>query len=111
MITLREKSNAIKYLKSIVVKHQKYEFAAWLRDKEKSILEEMEIIEAIALAKDYSFTFDDKLNYNQYHYVLELISTYENKHNYNEQQFVEMVRKDCIHLIRDQKIDELFGES
>jgi replication-associated recombination protein RarA len=105
MITLKEKADTIKYLKSLVVKHQKYEFAAWLRDREKSILEEIGEVE------DYSYTFDGKLNYNQYHYVLELISTYENKHNYNEQQFIEMVRKDCIHLIRDQKIDELFGES
>ena len=101
MISLREKSDAIKYLKSLVVKSQKYEFASWLRDKEKSILEEIGEVE------DYSYTFDGKLNYNQYHYALELISTYENKYNYNEQQFVEILRKDCIHLIRDQKIDEL----
>ena len=103
MITLKEKSEAIKYLKSIVVKHQKYEFAAWLRDEEKSILDELGEVE------DYSYTFDGRLNYNQYHYAIDLISKYENKHNYNEQQFAEILRKSCIDLIRDKKIDELLG--
>jgi replication-associated recombination protein RarA len=102
MISLREKSDAIKYLKSLVVKHQKYEFAVWLRDKEKSILEEIGEVE------DYSYTFDGKLNYNQYHYLIELISKYKNS---DEKEFAEMIKKDYIHLIRDQKIDELFGES
>ena len=37
-MTLNEKVEAIRYLKTLAIKYQNYEFAAWLRDKEKEIL-------------------------------------------------------------------------
>lgn len=106
MITLKEKYQTVNHLKGIVVKCQKYEFAAWLRDIEKSILNEL--LNELGY-EVYPIDFDGKLNYNQYHYAIELISTYENKYNYNEQQFVEILKKSYIDFIRDQKIDDLLG--
>ena len=41
-MTLQDKLVSIKYLKGIVVKHQKYEFASWLRDIERKFIEDID---------------------------------------------------------------------
>jgi hypothetical protein len=120
MITLKEKSESIKYLKALVVKHQKYELAAWLRDKEKQILEQLNL----PINVSYSYTYEGLITYAQYLQMTDLLSEFENKYSSSKDQYVlkeytlkttseirEELYKNCINVIREQKLDDLFGES
>ena len=114
MITLKEKSVAIKYLKALVVKHQKYELAAWLRDKEKQIFEQLN------LPINVSYTYECLITYAQYLQMTDLLSEFENKYSSSKEkeytlkttsEIREELYKNCINVIREQKLDDLFGES
>jgi hypothetical protein len=98
-----EKVEAIKYLKSIVVKYQKYEFAAWLREKEGNILDE--------LRETYSYLPDNPISYGQYLYLTELISEFEEINFVDELNLMkEYLYKKCLPLIRAEKLDKLLGD-
>jgi len=111
-----EKVEAIKYLKEIVVKYQKYEFAAWLRDKERNILDE--------LTETYSYLPDGPISYAQYLYLTELISEFENdyllqirrlkikttKYIDDTSKMRDYLYKICLPVIRAEKLDKLFGD-
>jgi len=105
-----EKVEAIKYLKEIVVKYQKYEFAAWLRDKERNILDE--------LTETYSYLPDGPISYAQYLYLTELISEFENKPSFagllRNLDYISLMKeylyKSCINVIREEKLDRLLGD-
>ena len=116
MITLKEKADTIKYLKALVVKHQKYEFAAWLRDKEKQILEQLNL----PINFSYSYTYEGLITYAQYLQMTDLLSEFENKYSSSKEkeytlkttsEIREELYKNCINVIREQKLDDLFGES
>ena len=103
-MTLNEKADAIKYLKSLVVKYQKYEFAAWLRDREKEILSQLNL----PMKSDYNYF--ESISYSQYLHLVELISDYEKSHNCNETEIKDYLYKKCINVIREEKLDKLFGD-
>jgi predicted patatin/cPLA2 family phospholipase len=107
-MTLNDKSDAIKYLKSLVVKYQKYEFAAWLRDKEKEILSQLNLPMNSDLEPNYNYF--ESISYSQYSHLVELISDYEKSHNYNETEIKDYLYKKCINVIREAKLDKLFGD-
>jgi hypothetical protein len=101
-----EKVEAIKYLKEIVVKYQKYEFAAWLRDKERNILDE--------LTGTYSYLPDGPISYAQYLYLTELISEFDDetlpRHLDYTSLMKEYLYKICLPVIRAEKLDKLLGD-
>ena len=118
-----EKVEAIKYLKEIVVKYQKYEFAAWLRHKEGNILDE--------LRETYSYLPDNPISYGQYLYLTELFSEFENdyllqirKLNMDNSYMLnretrlkddtsemrDCLYKICLPVIRAEKLDKLLGD-
>ena len=103
-MTLNEKAEAIKYLKNLVIKYQKYEFAAWLRDKEKEILNQ------VPSGSPYSYSYDGPITYSHYLHLTELISDFEKSYNYNESEIKEYLYKSCINVIREEKLDRLFGD-
>jgi hypothetical protein len=112
-MTLNEKYEAIKYLKTIVVKYQKYEFAAWLRDKEKEILNQLS---ESNLKYDF-YSFNESISYSQYLHLIEVISDFESGSGYNhsagytdESDIKEYLYKSCINVIREEKLDRLFGD-
>lgn len=110
-MTLNEKADAIKYLKAIVVKRQKYEFAAWLRDKEKKILNQLNLpISGSSYSYSYDGPYDGPITYSQYLHLTELISDFEKSYNYNESEIKEYLYKSCILVIREEKLDKLFGD-
>ena len=115
-MTLNEKADAIKYLKNIVIKFQRYEFAAWLRDKEKEILNQLNLPSS---GSSYSYSYDDSITYTKYLHLLEIISDFEDKYNSGrEKQYTlqvtsevkEYLYKSCINVIREEKLDRLFGD-
>ena len=114
-----EKVEAIKYLKSIVIKYQKYEFAAWLREKERNILDE--------LTETYSYLPDNPISYGQYLYLTELFSEFENDYllqirklrmdnSYKTRlkddtsEMRDCLYKICLPVIRAEKLDKLLGD-
>lgn len=100
-----EKVEAIKYLKEIVVKYQKYSFAAWLRDKERNILDE--------LTGTYSYLPDVPISYAQYLYLTELISEFENEtldYTGSQSEMKEYLDKKFLPVIRAEKLDKLLGD-
>lgn len=103
-MTLNEKVDAIKYLKNLVIKYQKYEFAAWLRDKEKEILNQLNLP-----IRSYSH-YEGPITYSHYLHLTELISDFEKSYNYNESEIKEYLYKSCINVIREEKLDKLFGD-
>lgn len=118
-MTLNEKAEAIKYLKSVVIKFQRYEFAAWLRDKEKEILSQLNLpIQQVTIAAPI-YSYDDSITYTKYLHLLEIISDFEDKYNSGrEKQYTlqvtsevkEYLYKSCINVIREEKLDRLFGD-
>jgi len=105
-MTLNEKVDAIKYLKNLVIKYQKYEFAAWLRDKEKEILNQLNLPIS---GPSYS-QYEGPITYSHYLHLTELISDFEKSYNYNESEIKEYLYKSCIDVIREEKLDRLFGD-
>jgi hypothetical protein len=105
-MTLNEKADAIKYLKNLVIKYQKYEFAAWLRDKEKEILNQLNLPIS---GSSYS-QYEGPITYSHYLHLTDLISDFEKSYNYNESEIKEYLYKSCIHVIREEKLDRLFGD-
>ena len=111
-MTLNEKYEAIKYLKTIVVKYQKYEFAAWLRDKEKEILNQLS---ESNLKYDF-YSFNESISYSQYLHLIEIIEGFESGYNHSadvylgESEIKEYLYKKCINVIREEKLDRLFGD-
>lgn len=103
-MTLNEKTNTIKYLKNLVVKYQKYQFAAWLRDKERD--KENEMISSNVRLVEYF----DVISYSQYQYLLEIISDYEKIYNSDESVIRDYLYKNWISVIRSEKLDKLFGD-
>ena len=115
-MTLNEKVDGIKYLKKLVIKYQKYEFAAWLRDKEKEILNQLNLPSSGA---SYSYSYNGPITYSHYLNLLEIISDFEDKYNSGrEKQYTlqvtsevkEYLYKSCINVIREEKLDRLFGD-
>ena len=110
-MTLNEKADAIKYLKTIVVKRRKYEFAAWLRDREKEILSQLNL----SYKSDYNYF--ESISYSQYLHLIEIIEDFESGKGYNhstgysgESEIKEYLYKSCINVIREEKLDRLFGD-
>jgi len=110
-MTLNEKAEAIKYLKNLVIKYQKYEFAAWLRDKEKEILNQLNLPSSGPSYSQYvTPSFLSPITYSHYLHLTELISDFEKSYNYNESEIKEYLYKSCINVIREEKLDRLFGD-
>ena len=110
-MTLNEKADAIKYLKTIAVKRQKYEFAAWLRDRVKEILSQLNL----PYKSDYNYS--ESISYSQYLHLIEIIEDFESGKGYNhstgysgESEIKEYLYKSCINVIREEKLDRLFGD-
>lgn len=101
-MTLNEKADAIKYLKSIVVKSQKYEFAAWLRDREKEILSQLSQL-------NLPMNNTQSISHSKYLHLIEIVEKFESVTGYNESDIKEYLHK-CISFIREEKLDKLFGD-
>lgn len=107
MLNTREKVDAIKLLKNYVVKSQKYELAAWLRDREKKYLDEL----SMSYTSNYGDDSIKGIRYPQYHYLIELLNEFESSGHFNELDAIkEKLKAECIDIIREQKLDELFGD-
>ena len=102
---IQDKIEAIKYLKNNVVKYQQYELAAWLRDVEKNLLSEA------GYPTTYNPKFAFKIRYPQYYYLIEVLDNYEKTHfnSGSTKIHLEDLKNNCIDIIREQKINELFG--
>jgi hypothetical protein len=104
---LKERLSAVNYLKNYVIQFQKYELSAWLRDREKALLVELGL----------DFTFKNTLtqvNSYQYHYIIELLDEFakNDKYRLNEASNIkEEIKKNCLDIIRQEKLDQLFGDS
>lgn len=100
-----DKYIAICFLKKICIHNQCYTLAAILRDYEKSIL----ITTHIGINIDKGINVD-KLNYDQYLYVINFIN--ENKLEFRDKYdvVIEDVLSKSIHAIRNKKIDDLLCE-
>jgi hypothetical protein len=87
------------FLKKICIHNQCYQLAAILRDREKSL----GIITHIGINVD-------KLNYDQYLYVINFIN--KNKLEFRDKydSIIEDVLSKSIHIIRSKKINDLLGE-
>lgn len=95
-----ERYNTIKYLKNIAVKLQMYEFATWVRDRERELFTQIENMDT---------TYSDI----EYSNLLELISEYESKSTYNNSsasQVREYIREKCLSKFRGDKLDRLFKD-
>jgi len=90
-----EKYQTIKYLKNIVVRSQEYDFGAWLRDREKEMVEKI----------PNTVTLIDKLNISQYKFAVEMISGFDT-YSHSRGRIIEILKKECIDIIRDEKIDK-----
>lgn len=107
-MTLQDKLVSIKYLKGIVVKHQKYEFASWLRDRERKVIEDIDS----SSAENAMLVYDGPISYVQYLYLTELISDFE-KRSSNlliESEMRDYLYKNCLPAIRSEKLDKLLGD-
>jgi hypothetical protein len=104
-IKLEEKANAIKYLKNIVINSQKYQFAAWLREKEKNCLRELNL----PILKNYDYKYEGVISYHQYLILVELISEFEIYSGLDESEIKKDLYKNCINVIREEKIDKLLS--
>lgn len=107
-MTLQDELVSIKYLKGIVVKHQKYEFASWLRDRERKVIEDIDS----SSAENAMLVYDGPISYVQYLYLTELISDFE-KRSSNlliESEMREYLYKNCLPAIRSEKLDKLLGD-
>ena len=102
---LNEKVEAIKYLKNLAIKYRNYEFAAWLRDREKEILHQLN------LPTNVSYNYEEQITYSQYLHLTDLISEFEKKNNYDYSEMKDILYKNCINVIREGKLDQLFGKS
>jgi hypothetical protein len=97
-----EKYQTIKYLKNLIVRShaacivQEYEFGAWLRDREKEMVEKI----------PNTVTLIDKLNISQYKFAVEMISGFDT-YSHSRGRIIEILKKECIDIIRDEKIDKL----
>jgi len=98
-----EQYEAIKYLKTLAIKYQNYEFAAWLRDKEKEILNQLNL-------PYKSYNYEEPFTYSQYLHLTELISEFEKKNNYDYTEMKDILYKSCINVIRDEKLDKLLSD-
>lgn len=105
---LRYKTDAIKYLRMLVVKTQKYEFAAWLRDREKEYLRELNLPIGTT---PYDYTYNGPISYQQYVFLESLISEFEEKYGSDESVSRKKLYENCITVVREGKIDKLLGES
>lgn len=111
-MTLQDKLVSIKYLKGIVVKYQKYEFASWLRDIERKVIED---IDSSSSAENAMLVYDGPISYVQYLYLTELISDFE-KSSINFAKFLiesemrDYLYKNCLPAIRSEKLDKLLGD-
>lgn len=104
-MTKQDKAEAIKWLKNHVVKDQKYELAAWLRDKEKELLKELSLPLTGALS-DIQYP----LRYPQYHYICELLDGFNLGRSYEDiEQMKKKFKDECIDIICEQKINDLLG--
>ena len=104
----QDKIESVNYLKNFVVQSQKYELAAWLRDIEKSLLNE--------LGKPYYTKIVNHgiIRYPQYHYLLELLDEFAKRKNHYPEETESIrqnLRKEFLDIIRQEKLDELFGDS
>jgi hypothetical protein len=110
-MTLQDKLVSIKYLKGIVVKHQKYEFASWLRDRERKVIED---IDSLSSAENAMLVYDGPISYVQYLYLTELISDFEkSSSNFSksiESEMRDYLYKNCLPAIRAEKLDKLLGD-
>lgn len=104
---IKYKADATKYLKSMVVKSQKYEFASWLRDREKEYLRELNLPIGTT---PYDYTYDDPISYQQYVFLEGLISEFEEKYGHDESNIRKKLYENCISVIREGKIDNLLGD-
>ena len=110
MLNTREKVDAIKLLKNYVVKSQKYELAAWLRDIEKKNLDEL----SLPYTSNYGDDSIKLIRYPQYLYLIELLDSFYSIRYPNSPEIdliKEKLKAECIDIIREQKLDELFGDS
>jgi len=105
---LKYKTDAIKYLKYMVVKTQKYEFASWLRDREKEYLKELNLPIGTT---PYDYTYDGPISHQQYVFLEGLISEFEEKFGHDESNTRKKLYENCIAVIRESKIDNLLGDS
>ena len=63
----KSKIESIRYLKSYVIKHQQYELAGWLREREKELMDEIDLV------IDNLVT---EIRHTQYHYILGLLDEF-----------------------------------
>jgi len=60
------------------------------------------------MKSDYNYF--ESISYSQYLHLVELISDYEKSHNCNETEIKDYLYKKCINVIREEKLDKLFGD-
>jgi len=101
---------------SYVIKHQQYELAGWLREREKELMDE---IDSVVSLKEYIDNLVTEIRHTQYHYLLGLLDEFYASpvtgtgpiHFSHTKNVKESFIKDLKGIMRNQKIDDLFGDS
>lgn len=124
---LKEKIKLTRYLKSESVQRQLYDFAALLRDKERSLLKEFESsvdlnrrqfhhphishIEETAIKKpetieEYNFVMNEIKLYNESRKEEGFVGEFE---LLGLDNLKNKITKDCLPILREEKLNKLFN--
>lgn len=107
MVELNDKLILTKYLKEIAINSQLYAFAAWLRDHERFYEKSGAILEKVGQSR----TPENIVNtYEKLSFIFELLDNYDFLSDHKEKVYFYLKKK-FAHLIREETINNLLGES
>jgi len=107
MVELNDKLILTKYLKEIAINSQLYAFAAWLRDHERFYEKSGAILEKVGQLRKPENIVN---TYEKLSFIFELLDNYGFLSDHKEEVYFYLKKK-FVHLIREETINNLLGES
>jgi hypothetical protein len=107
MVELNDKLILTKYLKEIAINSQLYAFAAWLRDHERFYEKSGAILEKVGQLRKPENIVN---TYEKLSFIFELLDNYGFLSDHKEKVYFYLKKK-FVHLIREETINNLLGES